>query len=79
VYCTSGRAARLTRFAPPPLQAARRATMVALLESRKAERGVAKEARRTHMEAATADFGQNVARSSDEFWVLFNAAAKGEC
>jgi hypothetical protein len=53
--------------------------MVALLESRKAERGVAKEARRTHMEAATADFGQNVARSSDEFWVLFNAAAKGEC
>jgi hypothetical protein len=58
--------------------AAKRSDMVAMLEARKAERLAAKESRSAATDSLQAADGgsTNVARSSDEFWVLFNAGAK---
>ena len=58
--------------------AAKRSDVVAMLEARKAERLAAKESRSAATESLQATDGgsTNVARSSDEFWALFNAGAK---
>jgi hypothetical protein len=55
--------------------AARRAEKVAALDARQAERAAARDERRSGMASVQAADGShvNVARSSDEFWALFNA------
>ena len=58
--------------------AAKRSDLVAKLEQRKEERLAAKATRRAGVESLEAAAGgtTNVARSSDEFWALFNAGTK---
>ncbi len=58
--------------------ASKRSDMVAMLEARKAERLAAKATRRAGAESLEAADGgtTNVARSSEEFWALFNAGIK---
>jgi hypothetical protein len=55
--------------------------MVAFLDSRKAERATARGVRKEAMEAAAEEAGgtTHVARSTEEFWALFSAKAKGSC
>jgi len=59
----------------------KRSEMVAMLEARKADRLAARDSRRNASESLLARDGGNVnvARSSDEFWSLFNAGAKSSC
>jgi hypothetical protein len=68
---------------PHPLfaQTTKRAGMVAFLDSRKAERATARGVRKEAMEAAAEEAGgtTHVARSTEEFWALFSAKAKGSC
>ena len=58
--------------------AAKRSDLVAKLEQRKEERLAAKATRRAGVESLEAAAGgtTNVARSSDEFWALFNAGTR---
>ena len=65
----------------PSIVTSKRSDMVAMLESRKAERLAARDTRRNATETLLESNGgnQNVARSSDEFWVLFNAGSKSAC
>ena len=56
--------------------ALRRAEKVALFESRKSERAVAREGRKTALCAAAAEVGAEEAGAVDAFWSHFTAAEK---